>query len=261
MRIRPRMFVLPLIALAVGILFWQTAEPAGAAPACTWRVGRGVDFVQGANYDTLPAESPLRLSVVCPGPRYVYVFSHSQEDGTLLLFPSTGLKTDLTNPLPEGRSVLPGQNGGDAIYWTSRARIAAITTFIAVASEEPIAELDALLPRLRSWTNSVFPDGSMAVTQPAESADFLGKPRAPIPNGLLQKVAELSLEATLTNGPMTAIPGRTGIWGASWRIKEKAGTAPKQAKQNGVPTPTVPNPESLIPKTAPANPKPAGGKK
>ena len=96
------MFVLPLIALAVGAYFWQMSPATGVVPACTWRVGRGTDIVQGANYDELPAESPIRLSVVCPKPRHVYVFSHSQEDGTVRLWDAnTGMVTRVIEAHPE----------------------------------------------------------------------------------------------------------------------------------------------------------------
>ena len=76
---RSRMILLPLLALGVGIYFWQTTANANV-PACTWRTGTGTDIEQGENFEALGPESPIRLSVVCKQARHLYVFSHSAED-------------------------------------------------------------------------------------------------------------------------------------------------------------------------------------
>lgn len=217
---RSRMILLPLLALAVGLYFWQTA-PDTDVPACTWRIGTGTEIRQGRNFEELDPETPIRLSVVCQVPRHVYVFSHSAEDGTLLLFPSPAIDADVSNPLPAGRSVLPGRRGDQEVAWTTRNAILATTTFFAVAAREPIAELEELLPRLRYWTNTVFPDRGMAVTKPGGDVEVTGGSRAGIPSPLLRLAADVGNTDENPNGPMKPAPGYEGVFTSSWKIREK----------------------------------------
>ena len=144
-----RLVVLPIAAVAVAIAFWKWNSPPPYTAACTWRTGSGTEIRQGINFDKLAPESPVRLSVHTQEPLHLYVWSQSLEDGTLLLFPSPKLQSDRKNPLPVGQSVLPGSIDGKDLAWTSRAGIAAVTTFVAFASREPLSELDALVRALR----------------------------------------------------------------------------------------------------------------
>ncbi len=214
-----RLVLVPAIALiAAGIVWYSQTD---AVPAATWRTGTGADVKQGRNWDELPAETKVRLSFRCDSSRYVYVFSHSQTDGTLLLFPSPEVMSDLTQPLAAGHSVLPGARDGNELAWTTRAEVLPSTTFLVVAAKERVPELEALLPKLRRWSNRALTSGLMAVTA-IKDAEVVSGPGQPLPDALLQRAAELSLRTDLVNGPLTPDTARPDTWLGSWRIKELA---------------------------------------
>lgn len=251
-----RLFVLPLLAAGVAFAAWQFGGlgrgPAANGPAATWRVGGDVDFTQARNWDELPAESRLRLSWNAPEPMHVYVFGRSGTDGTLLLWPAAELKSDLPQPLPAGPSVLPGKRADKELAWSTRSLVLPSTTYVVVAAKEPVPELEALLPKLRRWSTSVLPDGSMQVTKPGITGGdpVDGAPGSGWPAPLLQQIADLFTTETIVNGPLRALPGRSGVFGSSWSAKEKPGTAkigepgkpvlPEglKALQEGLPAPT-----------------------
>jgi hypothetical protein len=213
-----RLWILPALALLIGVMWWQS-DP--ERPAATWRIGTGTDIRQGRNFDELPPESPIRLSLHLPAPTHVYVFSHSREDGTVVLWPTAALRSDLSRPLPAGQSVLPGSHDGKELAWTTRTGIRAGTTFAVVAAEEPVPELEQLLPKLRHWTNTVFPDAAMLVTKPADG-DIAGAPLSPdFPTPLLQRAARQRATEVLPNGPLQADPELPGVFTGSWRILER----------------------------------------
>jgi hypothetical protein len=218
-----RLVLLPALALAAAIVIWKSGDTAAnPTPAATWRVGLGTEIRQGRNYDELAPESPVRLSFACSEPRHVYVFSHSVEDGTLLLFPSAALKGGLANPLPAGNSVLPGTADDKELAWTTRSGIRGVTTFVAIASRGPVDELEALLGNVRFWSNSIFTDGRMEVTKAKEGVDVLGPPRsAAFPSPLLQRAAERAITESLPNGPMQPDGALPGVWLTSWKVVEK----------------------------------------
>ena len=219
-----RLVVLPIAAMAVAIAFWKwnPPPPITTPAACTWRTGSGTEIHQGINFDKLAPESPVRLSVHTQEPLHLYVWSQSLEDGTLLLFPSPKLQSDRKNPLPTGQSVLPGSIDGKDLAWTSRVGIVAVTTFVAFASREALPELDALVPKVRQWSNTVFPDHSMLVTKTTEGQEVLGKSGSPgWAAPLLQQAADQLRQQTEPNGPMQPLAGRPGVWVSSWKVVER----------------------------------------
>lgn len=235
-----RAVLLPAVVVATAAALWFGQGPTVTpVPAATWRIGAGTDFRQGRNYDDVPAESPIRLVFTCSEPRFVYVFSHSLEDGTILLYPSPGVRSDLTQPVAAGHQVLPGRRDGKELAWNSRRQVSITTAFVVVAARERIAELEALLPRLRRWSNTAMTDGSMQVTTPGAGAEVLAGPRTPLPDPLLQRAADLSFTATVVNGPLQADAQRDGVWIGSWRIREPASAQPA-------------TPPNLMPVPAPA---------
>lgn len=205
---------------------WLSPLAPITVPAATWRHGHGDEIHHGRNYEELAAETAVRLSFACDEPRHVYVFSHSREDGTLQLFPHEALRSDLAQPVPPGRPVLPGRRAGRDLAWTTRSGIRALTTFVAIAAREPVPELEALLGKVRHWSTSVLADGSMQVTQPALAANepLLGKPGDPWAAPILAAAAELFTSETDVNGPMLPLAPRDGVWCTAWRVKEKPGT-------------------------------------
>ncbi|MBX3463384.1 MAG: hypothetical protein KF830_09445 [Planctomycetes bacterium] len=215
-----RLWALPALALlAAGVIWWQRPTD---APAATWRVGSGTDFRHGRDFDELPPESPVRLSVHAAAPTHIYVFSQSREDGTLLLWPSPGLRGDIGQPLPAGQSVLPGSLDGKELAWTTRGGVRAGTTFVVIAALAPVPELESLLPQLRHWSNTVFPDGAMVVTRPAAPGSQGTPPRTEWPSALLQRAAADVPEGQ-PNGPLRPDPILPGVFTSRWRVVEKAG--------------------------------------
>lgn len=254
-----RVIALPLIAAGIAVGIWLTLKPPGATdiPAATWRIGlagspsgdSATDHRQARNYDELPAETSLQLSYNCTEARYVYVFGRSTEDGTLLLFPSPELKGSLSNPVPAGQAVLPGSLDDGPLTWTTRADILATTTYIVVAAREPVPELEALLPHLRRWTNSVLPNQSLQITNPADGSKVKGKPRSPWPSAVLERAAKRSQTETLVNGPLHDDEQLPGVWSSGVWIKEardstkQPGGANNDGKPNikGLPGGVTPN--------------------
>lgn len=217
-----RAVLVPVLVLAAAAGVWYAARETGhSVPAATWRTGTGSDVKQGRNYDELPPETPVRLSFRADEPCHVYVFSHSDTDGTLLLFPSPGVKSDLQQPLPAGHSVLPGSYEGKELAWTTRTEVLPTTTYVVVAAKAPVPELDALLPKLRRWTNTALTARTMAVTAPGEGIELAAGPKSPLPDPLLQRAAALSANETIVNGPLAPDSVRADTWLGSWRIKEK----------------------------------------
>lgn len=239
-----RLVMLPAIAVLAAVGFYFGKQPPAVekgVPAATWRLGVDATARHGRNYDDVAADSPVHLAFHCDEPRFVYVFSHSPEDGTILLHPSPNVRSDLTQPLAVGHHVLPGTRDGKQLTWNSRRQVSMTTTFVVVAARERIAELEALLPRLRRWTNTAMTDGSMQVTNPAEGTELLAGPRTPLPDALLQRAAEVSITATVVNGPLQPDAQRDGVWIGSWRIRETPSPTPAAAP---LPMPpAVPGPE------------------
>jgi hypothetical protein len=236
-----RMVVMPVLAVVVAVGIWLGTSrgpgepPPADIPACTWRVGAADGVRHARSFDELPGDTPVRLSYVCSEPRHVYVFGYSQTDGTVLLFPSPDLKGCLANPLPPGRTVLPGTYEGKDVAWTTRVQVTGATTLVAVASATPIAEFEALLPRLRRWTNSVFPDRRTGVTNPPPDVELIGKPLTPPPDALLQSLVD-RVATEQPNGPMLPVPGRPGVFAATWKFVEKpAPEAKTKPSPQGVP--------------------------
>ena len=224
-----RAVALPLIAAGIATGLWlmmPPADPMGPSriPATTWRAGPELNYQPVGNYvDYLP-ETELRLSYACADARYVYVFSRSTEDGTLLLFPSPDIDGSRSNPLTEGFTLLPGKLDDKQLAWTTRSEILATTTYVVIASERPVADLENLMPHLRRWSNSTFPNKSMLTTNPTSGTEVKGKPRTPWPSKLLKRAADRAIAETLVNGPMTP-DDLAGVWTSSFSIRER-----KQAK-------------------------------
>lgn len=223
-----RLVLVPAIAALAAAGIWLSRRDPGpiVVPAATWLIGTGPEAAHARNYDDLPADSPVRLALRCDEPRHVYVFSHSAEDGTILLHPSPDVRTDATQPLAAGSATLPGKRDDKELAWTTRRQILATTTFVVIAARQPVPELDALLPKLRRWTNTALTSGAMEVTNPPTGTTPIAGPRTELPDPLLQRAAERSFTATVVNGPLTPDAQREGVWTGSWRVKERGATAP-----------------------------------
>lgn len=228
-----RLVVVPAIAVVAAVVIWLTREPGPqpGIPAATWRIGTGADVKQARNYDELQPGSPVRLSFTCDEARFVYVFSHSVQDGTLLLFPSPDVRSDLTQPLPAGASVLPGKRDDKDLTWNTRIEVQPTTTFLVVAAKDKIPELEALLPKLRRWTNTALTSGAMDVTNPPAGKQVVAGPHTELPDPLLQRAAARSASEVVVNGPLEPDPMRADVWIGSVRVKEIAPPKTEQSRE------------------------------
>lgn len=215
-----RRWLLPLAVTGIAAALWWRAPSATPTLACAFRLGAGTDVHHATQFAKLAADTPFRIAVRIDQPHHVYIFSHSAEDGTLLLFPSPQVKSDQQNPLPPGQSVLPGVQDGKDLAWTTRSGVLATTTVLLLASAAPIPELEALAGKVRRWSNSVFPDRSMQVTLPSPGADVVGKPHGDWPDGLLRATASQLQARTDPNGPLEPLHGHPGVFATSWRFLE-----------------------------------------
>jgi len=111
MNLRARILLAVVVVLATAGVVTSPgngvpAEPLpGDAPVVVWTV----DGQPAHPFDNLPAEAAVRLHVHWTAPLYCYVASWSATDGTLALFPTPWLVTDLKNPMAAGKVTLPGK--------------------------------------------------------------------------------------------------------------------------------------------------------
>jgi hypothetical protein len=213
-----------LIVTSAALIWWGSGRSqATTVPACAWRMGE--DSHQGRPYEEVPPGTAIRFAAFGPQPMHWYVASHSELDGTLALFPSPQLATSANNPLPAEWTQLPGRHGEQELAWGARED-GGVTTFVAIATVEPIADLAATLARCRQASNTTFPDGSYAVTNPRDERSFAGPPHTPIAHPLLAEAAALPPDSP--NGPMHASRTVAGAFLSSWRTvtaKSRAGSA------------------------------------
>jgi hypothetical protein len=222
-----RAFVLPAVAAVAFAAFWWSNHRASAPtaiPAASWCLGAGPGYTLGRPGDELTAGTPFRLRVQCGEPRHVYVVRHGDVDGTVLLHPAPGLPAGSEQPLPPPAAWLPGTANGLDRVWTTPADAA---TFVVVAAAGPVAELEALLPKLRRAGGTAIADVPPPAAPPADGAAAVaGPPGAPPPSPLLQRAADLARTATMSNGPLTPDTVLGGVWVGSWRVKPKAAPPP-----------------------------------
>jgi len=192
---------------ATACLWLSMSRLRPTVPTVEWRIGD--DLRAAIPYQEIATEEPLRLTVASREPLFVYVASRDQEDGTLTWFPSPMLKTDVQEPLPAGRTTLPGGRDGKERAWPARPGLA-VTTWVAIASRKELPDLAAVLASLRQISNSTFTDGSMVISNPRGGTAPRGRPGEPPPHPLLAEALAQPPQPD-PNGPMQ--PAATGgIW-------------------------------------------------
>lgn len=224
-----------LLAAGVAVLasyWWQT--PAAPTPAATFQLGSGAAVRPARNYEELPGESAYRLEVYGAIGTCWYVLSHNVVDGTVVLWPSPDLRSDLAQPLTSERACLPGKVDARELAWTTRSELRGTTTVLVLASASPIPALEEALPRLRRWTNSVLTDRTMLVTKPKVGEEPLGPPlSSEFPLPMLRAAAQATITSDQPNGPLAPLAGHPGVWCTAWRFTEKPGSPPMQNPLQG----------------------------
>ncbi len=219
-----------LLAAGVALLasyWWQV--PAAITPAATFRHGKAPEYHAARNYEELPGETPFRLDVYGAASTHWYVLSHNVVDGTVVLWPSPDLRSDLVQPLASERASLPGRIDDRDLHWTTRSELRGTTTVLVLASAAPIPELESAMPKMRRWTNSVLTDRTMLVTKPTAGEEPLGPPQSSeFPVAMLRAAAQATITSDQPNGPLTPLAGHLGVWCTAWRFTERPGSPPMQ---------------------------------
>lgn len=212
-------------SVSLTVLLFGTALPALLpAPEVAWRVGDDLRTVE--QFAEIATGTPLRLEVELPFPAHVYVASWSRLQGTIALFPSQRLDTELANPLPAGRHALPGpvrgNRDGRAPTWPVHDVVGPITYFV-VASREPLPDLEAALAAVRQMgqmgrPGTGFADDSLYLFAPAGGMKGMPANDQPAADVLRSLVAR-SLDDMHTDGRMRPVRPGSDAWGRAFVVQ------------------------------------------
>ncbi|MSR38359.1 MAG: hypothetical protein EXS02_05925 [Planctomycetes bacterium] len=213
-----RMVWLLLVLIAAGLAYSLVANTGASGPVLTWQLGDSNTEHVAGTYQEVGVDEPLRLSVRSSEPLFVYVLSHDLQTGTIAWWPSPMLHTDLQNPLPAGTTTLPGKQN-DVLRSFAAQPSLAVTDWIVIASRTAIADLGAVMPRLRQASNTTFTNGTVVVSNPNDGKPPIGLPKEAPPHPLLL-IALAEPKLANPNAPM--LPTKTaGIWTATLQIVAK----------------------------------------
>lgn len=201
-----------LLVLIAGVAVLM-ASRLPAVPECALLLGE--DQHPAPPFAEATPDTPVRLQVRAAEALHVWVASWSGTDGTLALFPTPWLQTSVKNPLPSGTNLLPGRHGDKELAWPVRP-VPGVTHYLAVASRASLPDLDATFAILRQVSNTTLPDGSMVVTAPKGRTLDDVPAREKIAGPLLELAASVTGASGRT--PMRPVPGREGVWVASFQL-------------------------------------------
>lgn len=214
-RRRVRLLTLALAGLAAGYAAFAPDD----GPSVRWLGGDSAGAIEPMA--TLPAAYPLALELELPRPMYVYVASHDLVRGTIAMFPSTMLRSDLpANPLPAGRHTLPGTLDGADLRWHAGDGVGA-TSLMIIASPTPRPDLATVLERCRQMGNAAFRARPLLDTYAPADGMAATPPRHEVPHPLLR--AAHGLLDPLHDGPLVELPGHDGVLAKVLRVE----TAPR----------------------------------
>jgi hypothetical protein len=217
---RPRSRTTLFLAIAslasLAVLLGGLALPAlFPVPALRWRVGEDRKQVDG--FSEVKAGTQLLLEVSLPETAHVYVLSWSRIQGTIALFPSERLNTNLVNPLPPGKHVIPGVFDGEPMTWPSHNVIGPVS-YVVLASEHPLGEVEAVLPRLRQLGHmgklAGVHDKEMYLFAPSGGMKATPPPESPAVPDLKAAIDDVQVSS---DGPLRKL--RAGVWARSFTLQ------------------------------------------
>ncbi len=213
---RATVFLTVASLVSLTVLLLGVGWPAvGTLPRAAWRLGDQQRLA--AEGKSVPAGTPIGLSLELPFPAHVYVASWSTLQGTIALFPSERLASELENPLPSGQHWLPGTLEGKPMTWPVHAVVGPIH-YLVVASREPIASLDETWSRLRQMgqmarPGAAFHDREMYVFPPDAGMKVVPSTDAPAAAELeAARTAFGSDGSAASDGPMRHLAGQQGVF-------------------------------------------------
>ena len=184
-------------------------------PRLRWRLGD--DQRKVAQFAEATANTPVFLRLDLPFPAHVYVASWSHMQGTIALFPSERLSTDLANPLPAGQHELPGHFEDKPMSWPSHAVVGPIH-YLVVVSREPLTELADVLRRVRQMGHMArlgtgFHDRGMYLFAPEGGMKAVPSNDQPAAADLeAARTAFTNLESLDSDGPLLELTDRPGVY-------------------------------------------------
>lgn len=138
---RHRMFAAAAaLVVAVGALIWLERSRDDAANAVWLRAGNGGDEVLHPGTEVRLGDA-LALELQLDRVSHVYVINEDSHGERFQLFPLA--ESDLANPLPAGRTRLPGTAAGEPVDWRITSRGGRERFFVLIA-EQPLADLQQL---------------------------------------------------------------------------------------------------------------------
>ena len=209
--------------IVVGLLaYWLTSRQGAELTEVRWLAGHDGAAVEA--FATLEKESPLVLELSLPSAAHVYVASFEPVRGTIAMFPSTWLRSDLpANPMPAGVHRFPGTHDGVDLLWHA-GDVPGPISFMVVVSERPLPELEATMKTLRQFGNAAFPKRQLTGCYAPEGGMAV-VPELTIVHGEELRSA-FDLIDTEGSGPMRPHPARTGVWFKVLRLQVEADETP-----------------------------------
>jgi len=215
-------------ALCVLLVWLATGLGTDAVPRVHWRIDERDDPVEA--FAEVEMETPLTLEVDLPFDAYLYVASFEPVRGSIAMFPSNFLRSDVpANPLAEGVHRLPGKHGDVDLLWHS-GDVPSPISFMVVVSRDRLPELEAAMKTFRQFGNAAFPQrrklGSYAPDGGMASVPALTE----VHTDVLR--AAYSLPDPEHDGEMTRWPKRDGVWLKVLRLQVKGGPEPGQEPED-----------------------------
>ena len=128
-----------LMLVAVALL-WAPPSPQSAGHAVWLRASLGGDEVLQPGAEVRLGDA-LALELTLDQTRHVYVINEDSHGERFQLFPLA--ESDLANPLPPGRTRLPGTAAGEPVDWRITSRGGRERFYVLIA-DEPLADLKRL---------------------------------------------------------------------------------------------------------------------
>jgi len=128
------------LLLAAGALLWAPPSPHAPGNVVWLRASAGGDVVLQPGTEVLLGDA-LALDLTLDQTRHVYVINEDSHGERFQLFPLA--ESDLANPLPPGRTRLPGTDASEPVDWRITSRGGRERFYVLIA-DEPLADLKRL---------------------------------------------------------------------------------------------------------------------
>jgi hypothetical protein len=215
-RSRATVFLTVASLVALTVLFVGIAAPAPPAPPrLAWHLFEDHRVLpQGSE---VAAGAPIGVTVELPFPAHVYVASWSALQGTIALFPSDRLSTELRNPLPPGAHWLPATLDGERLTWPTHAVVGPIH-YLTLVSRQPLPDLEERLQQVKQMGHMAklgtgFADRGMYVFAPSGGMRIAPPNDAPAaPELEAARAAFTALPSLAGAGELMELPGRPGVF-------------------------------------------------